>query len=75
MKRILMYAAGFIFITLSFSSCQKNCKVCQQNTYKESDGSLLTTGSETEYCDVALIGIENTSPVTVLGVTTKWVCR
>jgi hypothetical protein len=70
-----MYAAGFVFIALSFSSCQKNCKVCQQNTYKESDGSLLTTGSETEYCDVALIGIENTSPVTVLGVTTKWVCR
>ena len=70
-----MYAAGFVFIALSFSSCQKNCKVCQQNTYKESDGSLLTTGSETEYCDLALITIEATRDITVAGVTTRWVCR
>jgi hypothetical protein len=75
MKRKLIYAASFILLTLSFTQCQKNCKVCQQNTYKESDGTLLTTGSETEYCDIALIGIENTKDVTVSGVTTKWVCR
>jgi len=74
MKRILLYAAGFVFIALSFTSCQKNCKVCQQNTYN-SGGTLLTTGTDTEYCDASLLRIEATPDVTVLGVTTKWVCR
>ena len=31
----------------------KNCKVCQQNTYNSS-GTLINSGSETEYCDAAL---------------------
>jgi hypothetical protein len=74
MKRKLMYAAAFVLIALSFPSCQKNCKVCQQNTY-DSGGTLLTTGSDTEYCDAYLLGIEATKDVTVAGVTTKWVCR
>jgi hypothetical protein len=73
MKRKLIFAAGFILITLSFSSCEKSCKVCQQNTY---DGStLITSGSETEYCDAALLRIEATPDVTVLGKTTKWECK
>ena len=74
MKRKLMYAAGFLFITLSFTTCTKNCKVCQQNTYN-SGGTLLTAGSETEYCDASLVAIEATKDVTVGGITTKWVCR
>jgi hypothetical protein len=73
MKRNLIIAAGFILFTLSFSSCEKSCKICQQNTY---DGStLLTSGTETEYCDAALLRIEATPDVTVLGKTTKWECR
>jgi hypothetical protein len=74
MKKILLYAAGFIFVTVSFTSCTKNCKVCQQNTYN-SGGTLLTSGTDQEYCDVELLGIENTKDVTIGGVTTKWVCR
>jgi hypothetical protein len=74
MKRTLSYAAGFVFIALSFTSCQKNCKVCQQNTYNSS-GTLLTSGTDTEYCDASLLRIEATPDVTVLGITTKWVCR
>jgi hypothetical protein len=74
MKRKLYYAAFLVFIAFSFTSCQKNCKVCQQNTY-DSGGTILTTGSETEYCDAYLLGIEATKDVTVAGVTTKWVCR
>lgn len=74
MKRKLLYAAGFILIALSVTTCTKNCKVCSQNTYN-SGGTLLTTGTDTEYCDAALISIEATPDVTVLGVTTKWVCR
>lgn len=69
-----MYAAGFIFIALSVTTCTKTCKVCSQNTYN-SGGTLLTTGTDTEYCDAALIRVEATRDVTVLGVTTKWVCR
>lgn len=74
MKRILIYFAFFVFIALSSTSCEKNCKVCQQNTY-DSGGTLLTEGSETEYCDEALLTIEATKDVIVVGVTTKWVCR
>lgn len=74
MKRILIYAAGFVFVALSFTSCQKDCKACAQNTY-DSGGNLLTAGSETEECGATLLGIEATSDVTVGGVTTKWVCR
>jgi hypothetical protein len=74
MKRKLLYAAGFLFLALSMSTCTKNCKVCQQNTY-DANNTLLTSGSETEYCDASLIRIEATPDVTVLGTTTKWVCR
>jgi hypothetical protein len=74
MKRKLIYAAIFVFSALSFPSCQKNCKVCQQNDYN-SDGSLIRTGSDSEHCDADLIRIEATPDVTILGVTTKWVCR
>jgi hypothetical protein len=74
MKRILIYAAGFVIFAVSFTSCENSCKVCQQNTYNSS-GTLLTSGSETEYCDAALLRIESTPDVTVGGVTTKWVCR
>jgi hypothetical protein len=73
MKRKIIIAAAFVLITISFSSCEKSCKVCQQNTY---DGStLITSGTETEYCDAALLRIEATPDVTVLGKTTKWECR
>jgi len=74
MKRKSLYAAGLLFIALSTSTCTKNCKVCSQNTY-DANNTLLTSGSETEYCDASLIRIEATPDVTVLGTTTKWVCR
>jgi hypothetical protein len=74
MKRKLIFAASFIITTLSFNSCEESCKVCQQNTYNSS-GTLLSTGSDTEYCDAALLRIEATPDVTVGGITTKWVCR
>jgi hypothetical protein len=74
MKRKLLYAFGFVVITLSFSSCDKTCKVCQQNTY-DSNNVLLTSGDEKEYCGTELVGVEATQPYTILGVTTKWVCR
>lgn len=73
MKRVLLYAAGFVFIAISFTSCEKSCKICQQNTYNSS--GLVTAGTETEYCDAALLRIEATPDVTVGSLTTKWECR
>jgi hypothetical protein len=75
MKRKLFYAAGFIIIALSITSCEKSCKVCQQNTYNTSTGALVTNGSEAEYCGTELIAIESTKDVTLGGTTTKWECR
>ena len=69
-----MYAAGFILIALSVTTCTKNCKTCSQNTYN-SGGTLLTTGTSASYCDAELIKIEATPDITLLGVTTKWVCQ
>ena len=76
MKRKLFYVAGFIFMVFSIDSCDsiKNCKVCSQNTY-DSSNVLITAGSETEYCNADLIKIQATPPVTIVGITTKWVCR
>ena len=75
MKRKLFYATGFVFLVFAFTSCEPNCKVCQQNTYNASTGVLLTAGSETEYCDAALLRIEAIPDATVGGITSKWVCR
>jgi hypothetical protein len=78
MKRKLSLAAGFILMMLSFTSCEDlltNCKICQQNTYNASSGTLLTEGTETKYCDADLIVVENIKDETVLGITTKWECR
>jgi hypothetical protein len=74
MKRKLIITAAFILVTLSFSSCEDSCKVCQQNTYN-SGGTRVSSGSETEYCGAELIAIEATKDVTVGGNTTKWECR
>ena len=77
MKRKLLFAAGFIVISLSFNSCEGllgNCKVCQENTYNSS-GTLLTEGSETQYCDEELLKIEAIRDITVGGITSRWVCK
>lgn len=74
MKRKSLYAAGLLFIALSMSTCTKNCKVCSQNTY-DANNTLVTQGSETEYCDAALLGIEATPDQHLLGTTTKWECK
>jgi len=74
MRKSLILATCFIIITLSFSSCEKNCKVCQQNTY-DSGNHLLSAGTETDYCGADLLVIEATKDVTYAGVTTRWVCR
>lgn len=76
MKKKLLFVAGLSMMMISFHSCDqlKTCKVCAQNTYNSSN-TLITQGSESEYCDADLIAIEATKDVTIGGTTTKWECR
>jgi heterodisulfide reductase subunit B len=74
MKRKLLYAAGILVIAMSMSTCTKNCKTCQRNTY-DANNTLVSSESATEYCDAALLRIEATPDATVLGSTTKWECK
>jgi hypothetical protein len=73
MKKKLLFAAVFMLVAASFTSCEKNCKTCQQNTYV--DGTLETSGDSQEYCGVALTVIEATDDVTIGQTTTKWECN
>ena len=77
MKRKILLSAGLVCMMISFHSCDKlgSCQTCSQNIYDSSSGSLITQGSDAEYCDAELVGIKATPPVTVGGKTTKWVCR
>jgi hypothetical protein len=76
MKKKILFAAFLLSMMISFDSCELDtCKVCQQNTYDDNSGALVSSGSETEYCGASLVRIEATPDVTVLGKTTKWECR
>jgi hypothetical protein len=73
MKKKLLFAASLVIIAVAFSSCEKNCKTCQQNIYV--DGTLETAGSSQEYCGVSLSVVEATGDVTIGNTTTKWECN
>jgi len=77
MKRKILFAAGLVCMIFSFHSCDElsNCQVCQQNIYDTSSGTLLTEGSDAEYCDAELVAIKAIGDVTAGGKTTKWECR
>jgi hypothetical protein len=78
MKRKILFATGFVLIALSFNSCEGlfgNCKICQENTYNETTGLLITEGPESEYCDARLLEVEAKRDETVGGITSRWVCR
>lgn len=76
MKRNLLYAAGFILMAVSLTSCEglfENCKVCRQVTYES--GNVINETSGTEYCGTELIAIQATPPVTIGNTTTQWECN
>jgi hypothetical protein len=75
MKRKILYAASFLFLTWAASSCDpENCKFCKTVTTDSSTGDV-TEGFESEYCGVALIAIEAKGPFTTGTLTTVWQCR
>ncbi len=76
MKRKILFIISFLFITLAFNSCEAlgTCKVCKQVTY-EIGGGIILEGSETEYCDAALIAIEAKADIIVNNTRISWECR
>jgi len=74
MKRKLIFAAAFVLIAWSFTSCEtQKCKFCKNVTYE--NGSVINEGTETEYCGAALIAKEATPDIVVGSLTTKVECR
>ena len=77
MKKKLLYVSTLICMTLSFHACDElsNCMICKQVTTLDSTGEVYLEGSESEYCDAALIGIQAKAPVSQSGKTIEWECR
>jgi len=77
MKRKLMYLAGLILVSCSFTSCELlsgNCEVCALVS-RDSYGNFISSQAETEYCDEELLAIKAIGPVTTGGVTTGYECN
>jgi hypothetical protein len=76
MKKKLMFAAGFLLIAWSVTSCDslfKKCKFCKTVTYE--NGNVTNSGTETEYCGTDLVTKEATPDIHVGSLTTKVECR
>jgi hypothetical protein len=77
MKKKLVFVAAFILMAWSVNSCNKiSCQFCKLVT-RDSGGAVVTSGSETEYCDADLAVIKATPTVTdpITGSKTKYECR
>lgn len=75
MKRKLLFGAMFLFLVWAATSCEaiSGCKKCKNVTYE--NGSVINSGSETEYCGADLIAKEATPDATVGNLTVKVECR
>lgn len=75
MKRKLLYIAGLLLITCSFTACDllgDGCQVCQTVSYE--NNNPIAWGTESEYCDEELLAIKAIAPTTQNGVTVRWEC-
>jgi hypothetical protein len=75
MKKKLIFAAAFVLMAWSFNSCSlfNKCKMCAYVEYE--NGSVINTGTETEYCGSDLVKQEAIPDMTVGSITTKVECR
>jgi hypothetical protein len=75
MKKKLLFAAAFVLLAWSFNSCSllKNCKMCKYVEYE--NGSVINSGTETEYCGADLVTHEAIPDVTSGSITTKVECH
>jgi hypothetical protein len=77
MKRKFLFAAAFVFVTWSVTSCEKTCQSCQIVT-RTSSGSIVQSGSATEYCGADLVAFKAANPTItnpVNGNVTKVECN
>ena len=75
MKKIIIISLSIVLAGFIWTSCTKDCKNCKTVTTNNADGTLIQSGSETEYCDTDLDSKENEAPVNDGSTTTKWVCE
>lgn len=63
MKKKLVFALSFVLIAWMTSTCSKlsDCEFCKIVT-KKSDGTVVNSGSETEYCGAVLISFKAANP-------------
>lgn len=75
MKRKLYFGAAFLLLAWSVTSCESlsDCKKCKNVTYE--NGSVINSGTETEYCGTDLITQEAKPDVTIGSLTTKVECN
>jgi hypothetical protein len=75
MKKKLIFAAAFVLLAWSFNSCSllNKCKMCKDVLYE--NGSVISSGAETEYCGADLVKEEAKLDITVGTITTKVECR
>lgn len=76
MRRKIISGISFILIAITFNACESlgTCKVCRQVTY-EIGGGVIDPGTDTEYCDAALIAIQAKKDVIVGNTRLTWECR
>jgi hypothetical protein len=76
MKRKIILGISFIIMTLTFNTCEGfgTCKICREVTY-EVGGGVISEGTETEYCDAALIAIEAKDDLIIGDKRYSWECR
>jgi hypothetical protein len=74
MKKKIIFGAFLLLLLVGAPACKDTCSFCKAVT-RDSGGSVVTSGSETEYCGADLIAIKATPPVTIGGNTTKYECR
>jgi hypothetical protein len=77
MKKKIIFAVSFILIAWSVTSCDvllKKCEFCKI-VVRDTGGSIVSSGTETEYCGADLTVIKNTTPAPVGGQVAKYECR
>ena len=75
MKRKLLFGVAFLFVAWAFTSCEAltDCKFCKNVTYE--DGTVISSGTESEYCGTDLITRQAAPDVVIGALTTKFECR
>ena len=73
MRRKILYAAGLLFLSFAFRSCDMGgCQTCQWVEYY--NNNRVAEGEPTEYCDTDLAAIKAQDPIINGSSKTQWEC-